>query len=75
MLLTGRPISSAATVPLYRVPTVTDRMYAITDGDSPVVYELSRKNTGSSESTPADSYTRSYMQTSSFQISPPGPRP
>lgn len=36
---------------------------------------VDEENSGSSESAPAQSCTRSYTQFSSFQTSPPGPRP
>ncbi len=57
--LTGRPISSAVTVPSCIAPTVTERIYCMTDGESPVVYEFSRKNRASSESTCAQVRTSS----------------
>ena len=42
-----------------QVPTVTERIYCMTDGESPVVYEFSRKNRASSESTCAQVRTSS----------------
>ena len=46
LFLTGNPISEDETSPLNFFPTVTPKRYSITDGERPVVYELSIKKSG-----------------------------
>ena len=50
-------------------------IYFITDGESPVVYELTKKNSGLSDITCEASLIKLSILSSSFQTSPEGPLP
>ena len=69
------PSSPHSVCPPYFFVTSVSIRYPSTDGARPVVYELMIMNSGSSESTCETISTNGYRFSSSFQISPEGPRP
>ena len=62
-------------MPLHLFPTVKFKIFSNTLLEIPVVYELIKKNNGSSESTLVHNSTKSYMFSSNCHTSPFAPLP